>query len=312
MKGEEWNERNKKGDEIFSSATEGTFSTGCRGEIQESSSCIPDWLFDWWGETAAGGCERQAADPPRQRPSVPKGISHAETRWVQTPSSLSRAPCRHLSDSENLLPAHTHRSHKCTTVKFILAWRLKDHIHNQALVWSPTMGLEKQQICFQIKKEHDKIRSKRANSPKTMTTYFKKQHQRNQKRHSDLEGQSYLNTNNCFMYWWREFILQCTKKQLAASVSLFSTWKVGQQSLQLWEEEMSNACWKHEGFNFSREQKEKLVLLFVWDFGVQLEVRHHCTLCGVHIKSQLHPNLSLLGLSVTINRAGRRIRLEMD
>lgn len=44
---------------------------------------------------------------------------------------------------------------------------------------------------------------------------------------------------------------------------LFFHLKVGQQSLQLWKEEMSNACWKCAGFNFRHEQKEAFLSLLV-------------------------------------------------
>lgn len=44
--------------------------------------------------------------------------------------------------------------------------------------------------------------------------------------------------------------------------------KVGQQFLQLWKEEMSNACWKCAGFNFSCEQKETFFLLLVCEILV--------------------------------------------
>lgn len=186
------------------------------GEIWEI--CIPDWLFYWWGETEVGGSNWQAADLPRLR-LFPTGIRRAEIHWVQLPCLPLQDTKLPLIDFENLLLDHTHRSHKCTTAKFILARRLKDHIHIQALVWTPpNMSLEKTTDLIYIsrkKNAHDKIHFKRENSRKAVTTYFKKHHQRNQRRYSDL------NANNCFMYWWRRLILQHTTEQIAASVSLF-------------------------------------------------------------------------------------------
>lgn len=137
------------------------------------------------------GCWSSAAEP------FPNGISHADS--AQISASLSSTPRHRLIDSENLLLNHTHRSHKCAMVKIILAWRLKDHIYIQALVWTPPKYESretKKKICFQISRGkktrwRSVLKKQILHFPESVTTHSKNQHLRNQRRFSDLEGQSH-------------------------------------------------------------------------------------------------------------------------
>lgn len=80
--------------------------------FQTLTSLCMGW--HWSGrQRTQTGCWSSAAE------AFPNGISHADS--AQISASLSSTPRHRLIDSENLLFNHTHRAHKCATVKIILA-----------------------------------------------------------------------------------------------------------------------------------------------------------------------------------------------